>query len=316
MTEDGSITDPDQGNNTSTADITLTPEADLAVTKTNNQAAHVPGTPVSYTIVATNNGPSDVSDAQVSDAFAAPLGNCSWTSVAAGGATGNTSDSGNLGDTLAMPAGSSVTYTATCDVDPAATGDLSNTASIGSASVADPTAGNDSATDVDTLTPSADLTISKTDNVTLHTAGTPITYTIVAQNNGPSAVGDAVVSDSFPAPLFNCDWTSSAAGGATGNTNASGTLNDTLSMPVGSSVTYSATCLVPSGASGTLSNTATIDSASATDPVAGDNSATDGDTLLLAPVPAPIPTLGIWSLLALMGALALFGGATLSRRLA
>ncbi|MEX2500435.1 MAG: DUF11 domain-containing protein [Wenzhouxiangellaceae bacterium] len=313
VSADASITDGDLSNNSDTADVTLTPSADLAISKTDNQAAHTPGTPVNYTVVAENNGPSAVSDALVEDTFQAPLQNCSWTSTPAGGATGNTNASGNLSDTLDMPVGSSVTYDVTCDVDPAATGTLSNTATIGSASAGDPDAGNDSATDTSALGASADLTISKTDNQTAHTAGDPISYTIVAQNNGPSAVSDAIVNDVFPAPLQNCSWTSSTAGGATGNTDGSGTLNDTLSMPVGSSVTYTATCGVPLGATGTLSNTATISSASSTDPSPGNASATDGNTVLGAPI--AVPTLSIWSLLALFGALALFGGATLRRRL-
>ncbi|MCA1779804.1 MAG: DUF11 domain-containing protein [Xanthomonadaceae bacterium] len=309
---DASVTDPDLTNNTSTADIALTPSADLSISKTDNATEHTPGTPITYTIVAENNGPSDVGDALVSDNFAAPLSNCSWTSVAVGGATGNTNDSGNLGDTLGMPVGSSVTYTATCDVDAAATGDLSNTATIASALVSDPTPGNDSATDVNTLAGSADLSISKTDNQIEHMPGTPISYVIVAENSGPSAVGDAIVNDPFPAPLQNCSWTSSATGGASGNTNASGVLNDTLSMPVGSSVTYNAICDVQLGALGTLSNTATISSASTSDPNPGNESATDSDTALLAPI--AVPTLGIWSLLALFAALALLGGVGLSRR--
>src|SRR6056297_1727762 len=297
-----------------TATYTATCDIDSAATgNLDNKASHTPGTPVSYTIVAANNGPSDVSDALVDDSFGAPLSNCNWTSTSSGGATGNTNGGGNLADTLAMPAGSSVTYTATCDVDPAATGDLSNTATISSALVADPTAGNDSATDVSTLDASADLTISKTDGKTQHLAGTPITYTIVAQNNGPSAVGDAIVTDVFPAPLLNCSWTSTAAGGATGNTDGSGNLSDTLTMPVGSSVTYTAICGIPIDATGSLSNTATIDSASAADPAPGNESATDGDTVLGEPI--SVPTLSIWSLLALFAALALLGGATLSRRL-
>jgi len=311
VTEDGSITDPDQSNNTATANIALTPEADLAVSKTDNQATHIPGTPVSYTIVADNNGPSDVSDAVVSDTFAAPLSNCSWTSTAAGGATGNTNASGNLGDTLDMPAGSSVTYTVTCDVDSAATGNLSNTVTVDSAAANDPAPGNDSATDTSTLGPEADLTISKTDGETQHQAGTPVIYTIVAQNLGPSNVGDAVVIDTFQSPLQNCSWTSSATGGATGHTSASGDLSDTLNMPAGSSVTYIATCDVLPVAT-TLSNTATISSATVFDPAPGNDAATDGDTVVLAPV--PVPALSLWALAFLIGALVLASFGSLGRR--
>ena len=48
-------------------------------------------------------------DAELSDTFAANL-DCTYTSVAAGGASGNTAaGSGNISDTLTLPAGSSVT---------------------------------------------------------------------------------------------------------------------------------------------------------------------------------------------------------------
>ena len=52
--------------------------------------------------------------------------------------------------------------------------------------VTDPTPGNNSATDSDTLAAQADLSITKTDGVTTATAGGSVTYTITASNSGPS----------------------------------------------------------------------------------------------------------------------------------
>jgi len=279
VTADASVTDPDLGNNSATDVDSLDPSADLAISKTDNQASHIPGTPIDYVIVVENLGPSAVSDAVVTDTFQAPLQNCNYTSVASGGATGNTSASGDINDTLDMPVGSSVTYDVTCDVDAAATGTLSNTATVSSATAADPVPGNDSATDTSTLGASADLAISKTDNQASHIPGTPVDYVIVVENLGPSAVSDAVVTDTFQAPLQNCSYTSVASGGAAGNTSAAGDINDTLDMPVGSSVTYDVTCDVDAAATGTLSNTATVSSATAADPVPGNDSATDTSTL-------------------------------------
>ena len=276
----GSVTDLVSGNNNATdADTALTPEADLAISKTDGVTNAVPGQSVSYSIVATNNGPSDDPNVGVTDTFPADLG-CTWTSVAAGGATGNTAaGSGDLADTLSLPVGSSVSYSASCSIDPAAAGTLSNTATI-VASVADPTPGNDSATDADTvLTPSADLSITKDDGVTSAVPGeSTLTYVIVAGNTGPSDDPAVTVIDTFPGVL-TCSWTSAAAGGATGNTSGTGILGDTLAMPAGSTVTYTATCSVDPGATGTLSNTATI-VASVVDPTPGNDSATDSDTVL------------------------------------
>lgn len=313
VTPDASITDPDQTNNSDSENTTLQPTADLSITKTDGQTGSTPGTPISYTIVASNAGPSAVTDAVVGDTFVAALQNCSWTSAAAGGASGNTNGSGNLLDTLAMPVGSSVTYTVDCDIDPAATGTLENIASIESTIATDPATGNNSANDTNTLGAVADLSITKTDNQVVHTAGDPIAYVIVASNAGPSTVSDAVVSDIFLAPLQNCSWTSVAAGGASGNSNASGDLNDVLVMPAGSSVRYDVICDVAPDGQGVLSNTATIDSATADDPTPGNASATDNDTVLFSAL--PVPTLGSGALAILLALLALIGIGALNRRM-
>ena len=79
-------------------------------------------------------------------------------------------------------------------VSASATGTLSNTATVTPpAGWTDPTPGNNSATDTDTLTPTGDLSITKTDGVSGYTAGGSVTYTIVVSNAGPSdAVGATV----------------------------------------------------------------------------------------------------------------------------
>jgi hypothetical protein len=94
----------------------------------------------------------------------------------------------------------------------------------------------------------------------------------------------ASVDDAFPVACESVSTTSVAAGGATGNTAGpfAGDIDDTLAMPAGSSVTYTAVCDVALGATGTLTNTATIASA-VTDPEGDDNSATDDDTVISEP---------------------------------
>jgi hypothetical protein len=102
-------------------------------------------------------GPSAVTGATVADTFPAACTSVSYTSVAAGGATGNTAGpaSGNINDTaLNLPVGASVIYTAICNIAPTATGTLVNTATI-SGSTTDPTPVNNSATDTDTLVQTA-----------------------------------------------------------------------------------------------------------------------------------------------------------------
>lgn len=176
-----------------------------------------------------------------------------------------------------MPSGSSVTYLATCNISPSATGNLVNTATAGGAT-SDPNSANDSATDTDTLVATADLTITKTDGVASVAPGTSTIYTIVVSNTGPSDVPSATVTDNFPAECTSVSYTSLASG-ATGNTAAgAGNISDVLTMPSGSSVTYTATCNISAAATGSLVNTATVTSAT-TDPAPGSNSATDTDTI-------------------------------------
>jgi len=238
-----------------------------------------PGGSVTYTITASNAGPSNATGATVADTFPASL-TCTWTCVGAGGGTCTASGSGNINDTVNLPSGGSVTYTASCTISPAATGTLANTATVTApAGVTDPTPGNNSATDSDALGASADLAITKTDGVTTATPGGSVTYTITASNAGPSNATGATVADTFPASL-TCTWTCVGAGGGTCTASGSGNLNDTVNLPSGGSVTYTASCTISAAATGTLSNTATVTApAGVTDPAPGNNSATDSDTL-------------------------------------
>src|SRR4029078_3815431 len=90
----------------------------------------------------------------------------------------------------------------TAHVDAAGTGTLTNVASASVPATVTETAPLDNtASDIDTLIPSTDLSITKTDNVATAVPGTAVTYTIVATNNGPSVAVGALVTDTSPAPL-------------------------------------------------------------------------------------------------------------------
>jgi len=177
-----------------------------------------------------------------------------------------------------------VTYTASCTISAAASGALTNTATVTApAGVTDPAPGNNSATDIDALGASADLSITKTDGVAAVIAGGTTIYTITASNAGPSAASGATVVDTFPASL-TCTWTCAGATGGTCTAAGSGNLNDTVNLPSGGSVTYSASCAISAAATGTLSNTATVTApAAVTDATPGNNTATDTDTVSAAP---------------------------------
>ena len=265
---------------TSAADQFTYSSADLSITVTDGVTVAIPGESVTYTITVSNAGPNAVLNATVKDTFPAIL-TPTWTSTTAGGATstGGTG-SGNINDTVNLPVGSSITYTASATVSKAATGTLSNTATVGlPATVSDPDPSNNSATDTDTLTPRADLSITKTDGATTAIPGDTVIYTITASNAGPSNAPGTTVADTLPASL-TATWTGVGAGGGTVTGFGTGNINDTVNLPAGGSVTYTVTATLDRSASGTLSNTATVATpGGVTDPNPANDSATDTDVL-------------------------------------
>ncbi|MGE0641311.1 MAG: proprotein convertase P-domain-containing protein, partial [Thermoanaerobaculia bacterium] len=254
--------------------------SDYTITKTDGVATAVPGTSVVYTIVATNTGPDAATGVTVADTFPASCASVSYSSVANGGATGNTVGpaAGNINDVLAMPNGSFVTYTATCNISPAATGSLANTATI--SGTGDPNPNNNSAPDTDTLTPQADLAITKTDGLTTAAPGQATTYTIVASNPGPSNAPGSTVADTFPGGFTDATWTCSGSGGTCTGVGA-GNINDVVNLPAGSSVTYTVNGTISGAFLGNLSNTATVAAAGGvTDGNPANNSATDNTNVV------------------------------------
>ena len=265
---------------TATDTDTLSAQATLAITKTDSDGGSsvsstkgtaVPGTSITYTIVASNSGPSTATGASVTDPLALnpAITSDTWTATGSGGATGySSSGSGSIADSLTIPAGGSVTYTVVATIWSSATGTLANTAT---ASASD--ASTVTATDTDTLSPKATLTITNTDGVSSVVAGTSDTYTIVVSNTGPSNASTLSVADTLPTQGLTGVTSPSLPAGVTFN---SATDTWTLaSLASGQSVTLELAGTVPSGATArpTL-NTAT---ASASD--ASSVRATDTDTL-------------------------------------
>ena len=252
-------------------------DADLAVTVTDATDPIVPGANQVYTVAVANNGPGDAPD--VVSTFTLPAG---ATLVSTSGCAEDTSGvpTCTLGN---IAASTSAGYTVTASINAATTSTITATAtaaSTGPDAVADENPANDTGSQDTTVTPSADISITKDDGVTSVNGGGTVTYSIVASNNGPSADPAVAVADTFPPELMNCTYTSVAAGGASGNTaSGTGNLAETLSLPGGGEVTYTATCTVAVAATGTLSNTATA-TASVADPDNSNNSATDDDTVV------------------------------------
>ncbi len=266
--------------------VTLT-YPDLTITKTDGQPTYVPGASLTYTIVVRNVGNGDATGVTVSDNIPSQILSWTWTCVTTGGATCNGSGGSittNFSDTVNLPAGSSITYTVTAQTDPAATTDLTNTANVTPpAGITDPTPSNNTASDTDTPTPQADLSVTKDDGVLVYVPGGTLTYTITVSNAGPSNAPGALVSDAIPVQFTSWTWTcAGSTGGATGCDGygpGSANFSDTVNLPAGSSITYTVTAQIASSATGNLTNTVSVTAPSGvTDTDTTNNTASDTDT--------------------------------------
>jgi uncharacterized repeat protein (TIGR01451 family) len=132
----------------------------------------------------------------------------------------------------------------------------------------------------------ADLAVTKTDGQGAAIPGQLVTYTIVVTNTGPDSVVGATVADTPPAFLGNVTWTCAASPGSSCSQSGSGSINQPVSLLQGGSATYVLTGTLAPAASGTLVNSASVTPPTGvTDPVLGNNAATDTDTITPA-VPA------------------------------
>ena len=261
-----------------------TQAVDLAVTNSDGQATAVPGLPITYTLTASNAGSVAVAGALVTSTAPPALMGASWTCTASSGSACTASGSGNIADAVTLAAGGAVTYRLTGTLDPAASGTLSSTVAISAVGgVLDPDPANNAATDIDVLTPQADLAITVTDGQIVAAPAAPLTYTITVTQAGPSSAPLAQVSDTFPATLSGVTWSCTAtAGSSCGAPSGTGNITQPVSLLPGGSATFTAGAVLSLSASGTLANTASVAApAGVADPVSGNNADTDVDNVTL-----------------------------------
>lgn len=235
------ITDPNTGNNSSSATTNVGAQADLSIVKS-GPVSVVPGQNLVYTITVTNAGPSPATGVTVSDltpvglAFQSNSGACT------------TSYPCSIG-TLA--AGQSATITSTYTV-PAnyASSSISNTASV-SSTVNDPNSTDNASSTTTTVTQTADLAITKSGPASAGT-GQNIVYTITVTNSGPSSATGVVVSDATPAGL---NFVSNSGACVAAFPCTLGTLAS------GQTATITSTYFIPAGYSAaSITNTASVSS--------------------------------------------------------
>ncbi len=269
--------------------------ADLSLVKSGPATAEV-GSAVQYILIVSSAGPTNLAGSvSVSDIVPANIGTVTWSCALLAGSADC--------DTLAGGTGAIGTGTVTLSriqIDSggqlqitvngvaATSGSITNTATVSiPAGFTDPTPGNNTGTATTTITtPTADLSVSKTDGVTSVATGGVTVYTIVAANAGPSSANNAVITDPAATGLVKLSVSCSAQGGASCPAGLSTTTFQAGAQaplfPAGSTLTFLLTAQV-TAAGGTVTNTVSVTApAGVTEINNANNTASDANAVTVA----------------------------------
>lgn len=190
--------DPDTADNLSAVTTNVNAAADLRISKTADRPTANVGDTITWTVVATNDGPSTASTVVVTDDL--PTGVTLLTNSATAGSCAP-SGAQVVCTIPTLASGSSVTVTLTARVErSAAESPVANTARVTS-SVFDPDTADNLSTASTTVGPAADLRLSKTVNQPTANVGDVLTYTLTATNDGPSTATGVTITDTLPSGL-------------------------------------------------------------------------------------------------------------------
>jgi uncharacterized repeat protein (TIGR01451 family) len=212
--------DPNPTNNSATVSLTVTALADLALTM-HGPSSVVAGTPITWTLHATNNGPSDAANVVVTDTVPAGV---VINSVFMPGATCTTGVAGDPTQPAVCSLGTlthgstSAAMTIHATVDPQTTGTLQNNARVSSATY-DPNLSNNLASATTSVIVMSSIAVSITAAPNPVTAGTPLSYQLTVSNGGPSTARGVTLTDPLPAALTFTSVTSTGSCGFQTNTN-------------------------------------------------------------------------------------------------
>ena len=239
--------------------------ADLVIVNTDNQDIYTPGTTIPYTLTITNNGPQAATGINVSYPMPAGITVMNWSG-------NSTSGSGSINNVIATLAnGATVTYNILLDVPATFVGNLTTQANV-TATTTDPVAACPRCTDTDVLAgPTADVSITVSNNQTTYAPGTVTVYTVLVTNNGPQSASNIQVSNPVPAGITTMTWSGNATSGT-------GALSNTIAtLASGASVSYTVSVTIPGAFTGNLDDQASFTTTSV-DPNAANNTFTDTDT--------------------------------------
>ena len=268
---DANEVDPNPNNNELSESTTISPEwTDLFVTKADSPDPAPVDENLLYAIQVGNNGPAAATNVTITDILP--------DSVTLVSATPSQGTCGQANNTVVCNLGT-IPATDIANVNivviPSQTGTVNNQVTV-SGDQDDPNTVNDSSAATTTIVPTADMSITKTANPSAPPdviAGEPLSYHIVATNNGPSPATGIQVVDALPVDVSFVGVTTSQ-----GNCTRSG-INVTCelgNLAVGGSVDI--TLDVIPQQEGVVINSASVTS-SQYDPNPADNTARDTTTV-------------------------------------
>lgn len=224
-----------------------------------------------WTLTVTNNGASVARDIVMADTVPTVVGGVQVTTAAADLACQVDGQQVTCA-AASLAVGASMSVTVSGVLDPGVTADLTNTASVDSATTDDVT-DNNVATATDAVRPTTALSLTKSQTMPNPAiAGNPVEWALTVVNAGPSTatgltLDDAVVSD------VELVGVRTAAPGWACEASGQDVHCDAATLDVGASVTVFVTGVVRSDLTGTLPNTAVLGHG-AYDPDTTDNTAT------------------------------------------
>lgn len=251
-------TDPNPNNNTTQEDTTINRSVDVEIDKTVSGSS-IAGEVATYTVVVTNNGPSEARGIEVTDTLDADL-----TLVAnsfdplASGVTFASAGQDLTFTVGTLDAAATATFTFDVTIGSDATGTIPNTADVTTTDTDTDTTNNTDTVDI-TVGQEIDLVLTKTvDSATAVPGQDQLVYTFTVSHDtvSPSDATNVVVTDTLPAGVSN-PVISAATADDTDITN--GVITVTFdSLPVGQTRTFTVTVDVDEDATGTVVNPATV----------------------------------------------------------
>ncbi len=170
----------------------LSNEADLSITKTASPDPVIVGQDLTYTITVTNNGPDQANGVTVTDTL--PPGVAYVSALPSqGSCIGTTTVTCSIGS-LSAGGSAAISIVVTTLWD----GTISNSSSV-TGTESDPDTGNNFTSVLTTVSPSVDLSVTKSDSPDPVDVGDSLLYTITVTNNGPSDATGVTVTDTLPA---------------------------------------------------------------------------------------------------------------------